>query len=100
MCIRDRYINGAEGMRGELVAKYDSLAAAANQAYKSRLDINSPSRVFREDGKNSMLGAIEGAEEERPHLEDTYENAAQSAIEAFERGMPVSYTHLNHETPR
>lgn len=82
------YINGAEGMRGELVAKYDSLAAAANQAYKSRLDINSPSRVFREDGKNSMLGAIEGAEEERPHLEDTYENAAQSAIEAFERGMP------------
>lgn len=82
------YIDGAESMRSSLVSTYRSLARAANNAYKSELDIHSPSRVFKEDGRNSILGDIEGAEEMRGELERTYESLAQSAIRAYERGRP------------
>lgn len=92
------YIDGAEGMRQALVAKYAALAQAANAAYKNTLQIKSPSRVFREDGKNSMRGAILGAEDERGHLEQTYEAAARSAVEAFERGLPSSIEEPNAAT--
>ena len=82
------YIDGAEGMRSSLVAKYRSLANAANNAYKSTLDINSPSRVFAEHGKNTMRGAIEGAESEKDDLERAYKELAEAAVEAYERGQP------------
>lgn len=77
------YIDGAESMRAQLVAKYTALAKAANNAYKGELKIKSPSRVFMEDGKNSMKGAILGGEEEREHLEATYASLGKSAFEAF-----------------
>lgn len=82
------YIEGAESMRSSLVSTYRSLARAANNAYKSELDIHSPSRVFKEDGRNTIRGDIEGAEEMRGELERTYESLAQSAIRAYERGQP------------
>lgn len=82
------YIEGAESMRSSLVSTYRSLAQAANRAYKSELDIHSPSRVFREDGKNTVRGAIEGAEAERENLERTYASLAESALKAYERGQP------------
>ena len=75
-------------MRSSLVSTYRSLARAANNAYKSELDIHSPSRVFKEDGRNTIRGDIEGAEEMRGELERTYESLAQSAIRAYERGQP------------
>lgn len=77
------YIDGAESMRAQLVAKYAALAKAANNAYKGELKIKSPSRVFKEDGKNSMEGAILGGEEERAHLEATYASLGKSAFDAF-----------------
>lgn len=80
------YIEGAESMRSSLVSTYRSLARAANNAYKSTLDIHSPSRVFRDDGRNTILGAIEGGEDMRSQLERTYESLAKSAIRAYERG--------------
>lgn len=84
----DGYIEGAESMRSSLVSTYESLANAANSAYKSTLDINSPSRVFREHGKNTVRGAIEGAEEEGRNLERTYSALAESAIRAYEKSRP------------
>ena len=83
------YIDGAESMRSSLVSTYRSLARAANNAYKSELDINSPSRVFRDDGKNSIRGAIEGGEEMRGELERTYESLAESAAKAYEKAQPT-----------
>ena len=82
------YIEGAESMRSSLVSTYRSLARAANNAYKSTLDINSPSRVFREHGKNTVRGAIEGVEEEKDSFERVYTSLAESAIRAYERGQP------------
>ena len=82
------YIEGAESMRSSLVSTYRSLARAANNAYKSTLDIHSPSRVFRDDGRNTILGAIEGGEDMRSQLEQTYESLAKSAIRAYERAQP------------
>lgn len=84
----DGYIDGAESMRSSLVSTYRSLADAANNAYKSTLEIHSPSRVFKEDGKNTIRGAIEGAEEEGPNLERTYSTLAASAIRAYEKSRP------------
>lgn len=82
------YIEGAEGMRSSLVSTYKSLARAANNAYKSELDIHSPSRVFREDGKNTIRGAIEGAEEEKGHLAATYEDIAKTALDSMRKSLP------------
>lgn len=84
----DGYIDGAESMRSSLVSTYRSLANAANNAYKSTLEIHSPSRVFKEDGKNTIRGAIEGAEEEGQNLERTYSALAESAIRAYEKSRP------------
>ena len=84
----DGYIDGAESMRSSLVSTYRSLANAANNAYKSTLDIHSPSRVFKESGRNTIRGAIEGAEEEGPNLERTYSTLAESAIRAYEKSRP------------
>jgi len=88
MATIDGYIDGAESMRSSLVSTYRSLADAANNAYKSTLEIHSPSRVFKEDGKNTIRGAIEGAEEEGPNLERTYSTLAASAIRAYEKSRP------------
>lgn len=88
MATIDGYIDGAESMRSSLVSTYRSLANAANNAYKSTLDIHSPSRVFKESGKNTIRGAIEGAEEEGPNLERTYSTLAESAIRAYEKSRP------------
>ena len=88
MATIDGYIDGAESMRSSLVSTYHSLANAANNAYKSTLDIHSPSRVFKESGKNTIRGAIEGAEEEGPNLERTYSTLAESAIRAYEKSRP------------
>lgn len=85
----DGYIDGAESMRSSLVSTYRSLANAANNAYKSTLDIHSPSRVFREHGKNTVRGAIEGAEEEGTDLERAYSALAESAIRAYEKHRPT-----------
>ena len=88
MATIDGYIDGAESMRSSLVSTYRSLANAANNAYKSTLDIHSPSRVFKESGKNTIRGAIEGAEEEGPDLERAYSALAESAIRAYEKSRP------------
>ena len=88
MATIDGYIDGAESMRSSLVSTYRSLANAANNAYKSTLDIHSPSRVFKESGRNTIRGAIEGAEEEGPNLERTYSTLAESAIRAYEKSRP------------
>ena len=84
----DGYIDGAESMRSSLASTYRSLANTANNAYKSTLEIHSPSRVFKEDGKNTIRGAIEGAEEEGQNLERTYSALAESAIRAYEKSRP------------
>lgn len=88
MATIDGYIDGANSMRSSLVSTYRSLANAANNAYKSTLDIHSPSRVFREHGKNTVRGAIEGAEEEGPDLERAYSALAESAIQAYQKSRP------------
>lgn len=89
MATIDGYIDGAESMRSSLISTYRSLANAANNAYKSTLEIHSPSRVFKEDGKNTIRGAIEGAEEEGPNLERTYSALAESANRAYLKSRPT-----------
>lgn len=84
------YIDGAESLRGSLISKYQSLARAANRAYRKELDINSPSRKFRKSGRESVEGAILGAEDERANLESTYRALAESAINAYNASLPSS----------
>ena len=84
------YIDGAESMRSQLVAQYKSLAQAANNAYKATLSIKSPSRVFREHGKNTVLGAVLGVEENEGDLVRAIEHMGEAAVEAMERSLPSS----------
>lgn len=84
------YIDGAESMRSQLVAKYRSLAAAANAAFSATLEIHSPSKVFERDGVNTIQGDIVGAESQRENLERTYESLALAAAGAYEKALPSS----------
>ncbi|MCH5352949.1 MAG: phage tail tape measure protein [Acutalibacter sp.] len=84
------YIDGAESMRSDLIAKYTSLANAANNAWKSTLDEHSPSRVFREHGKNTVLGAVEGVEENEMLLIQAIERMGEKAITAAAQSLPSS----------
>lgn len=65
-------INGAESMRGRLVAEYISLARAATNAYNSELQQHSPSKVFEKSGENTVEGAIVGTQKKAPELLKTY----------------------------
>lgn len=84
------YIDGAESMRSSLVAKYQSLAAAANAAFNATLEIHSPSKVFERSGVNTVQGDIVGAESQRENLERTYESLALAAAGAYEKALPSS----------
>lgn len=94
------YIDGAESLRGSLISKYQSLARAANRAYRKELDINSPSRKFRKSGRESVEGAILGAEDERANLESTYRALAESAINAYNASLPSSEMIETAQSPK
>lgn len=53
-------IGGIESMVGSLVDAAGSAATAAVTAVSGLLQINSPSKVFYEIGKNTILGMVEG----------------------------------------
>lgn len=79
------FINGSSRMQGEVINTYTQLARAAMNAVKREFDQHSPSRKFYQIGQYNVLGAIQGTEDERPHLEEAYADTASAAIESYNR---------------
>lgn len=66
------FINGSESMRSQIASEYDSLAQTANNAFRNRLQIKSPSKVFEQSGKYTVEGVVKGVENELPTLARAY----------------------------
>lgn len=66
------FLNGSESMRGAIASKYDSLAQTANNAFRNRLQIQSPSKVFEKSGEFTVQGVVQGVENELPELAKVY----------------------------
>ena len=66
------FLNGSESMRGAIASKYDSLAQTANNAFRNRLQIQSPSKVFEKSGEFTVDGAVQGVEKKLPELAKVY----------------------------
>lgn len=66
------FLNGSESMRGAIASKYDSLAQTANNAFRNRLQIQSPSKVFEKSGEYTVQGVVQGVENEMPELAKVY----------------------------
>lgn len=84
------YINGAEGMRSQLISTYRSLAESANWAFRSTLDMHSPSRVFHKSGKDTVAGVVLGVEEDEHKFIEAIEGMGDKAIRAMNRSLPTS----------
>ena len=58
----DGLLAGVEKKKAEVVKAYENLGDAADKAFKKKLDIHSPSRVFKKSGEYTVDGLIQGIE--------------------------------------
>lgn len=84
------YIDGAESMRSKLIETFESLARAAEAAYRAPLDQHSPSRVFKRNAKDTIAGAVLGVEEDEHKFIEAIEGMGDKAIQAMNRSLPSS----------
>jgi phage-related protein len=73
-------IAGMESMRGPLIEKANSLAAAVKNALKDALKIASPSKVTAEIGKHIGAGLVEGMRASESYVSDAASSLALSAV--------------------
>lgn len=78
--IIERIIGGIESMAGSLASAASAAAASAVSAVNSVLAIKSPSRVFYEIGKNTILGMVEGIAATSSMLSSAMRGVAMSTI--------------------
>lgn len=84
--------SGVSGAAGNLVDAAVNAAKNAIDTVKRWLGIHSPSKRARDEiGVNMIAGIGEGVEEETPHLEDTSENSARSAVKAMKNGVASEF---------
>ena len=76
-------IRGVQDFGSQLVQAYTNLALRAVSAYKSALQIESPSKVFEQLGEYTVAGAIEGTEKMADALGDTYASLATLPATAY-----------------
>jgi hypothetical protein len=79
-----------EGFESQVDAMIQAAISAAKKitaAYKKYLDINSPSGVFRDIGKNTMLGYKIGFIDETKKVTDEVGKSSSHVIRAFEQGQ-------------
>lgn len=69
-------IEGITGKAGELVSAVSDLASKAVGAFKSKLDIKSPSGVMRREAREIPAGGVEGIKDG----EDEFQRAAENMI--------------------
>ncbi len=74
---------GVQSQRSSFIDELTSMALAGVEAVKETLDINSPSRVFRELGSYTGLGFVNGLES---YVDKTY-NAGSNVAESAKSGL-------------
>lgn len=89
--IKDTGAYLAQGLIDGMNSKLESvkstarnLADQANKAFQEKLDIRSPSRVFRANGEYVGLGLIKGMQDQYKEVADTARGLAEAVMEPFD----------------
>lgn len=77
------YINGTDALSGSLVARYFNLGKRVTAAYRSAVDIGSPSKVAKQDAKWTVMGYIEGTKEMSDALAEEYRSLAHISVASY-----------------
>jgi hypothetical protein len=72
---------------GQAVAAAQSLAAAVTAAAAVKLDIQSPSGVFKDLGKNTVQGFVDGLDQSKESVINTASQLAQEITAAMDEGV-------------
>lgn len=87
-------IDGAGSMSEALKAKFTDMAAAAINAYRTEMDIHSPSGVMRQEGVYTVEGLIQGIEDLKPKLTGAIEDVTSASIDAAASQLKDSASEL------
>ena len=80
-------IKGMHSQLDELRAKAEEMADIINAAFRARLSLKSPSRVFMENGKQIMEGLAIGISKSVNVVKSAVEDAADAAINAMQSSI-------------
>ena len=85
------FVNAAGSYEGAAFAAGQRVGGAFSRGVETKLDINSPSRVLRKDGRFAGLGLVKGFADEQRDLERVVNNAANIITGCFDtRGRGVT----------
>jgi tape measure domain-containing protein len=80
-------VKGLQSQMDELIAQAEAMADAINKAFRMRLKLKSPSRVFIENGKQIMEGLAIGIANSAKSVTDAVDYAASAAMDAMRSSM-------------
>ena len=80
-------MNGMQSMEGALISQAMSIANAVSGTIEGVLDIHSPSRVLRADGRFAGEGLALGIADKVKRVKDASKNLAVSALDSFNKFM-------------
>ena len=81
------FANGAASMIDSVASAFARAADVATSTMNSKLQINSPSKVFMKTGAGTMEGLIMGVVGELGAVRDTYMMAGQVTLDAYEKDI-------------
>lgn len=84
----DGYVEGIRHSSGRVTSAMGDVGRRAQAAFTQVLEINSPSRVFKEDGRYTVQGIIQGVKEQEAEFQKTYEDLAKKALQSYEAAIP------------
>jgi tape measure domain-containing protein len=80
-------VKGLRSQMGELRAQAEAMADEINAAFRARLKLKSPSRVFMENGKQIMEGLAIGIVNSAKTVANAVDVAADAAMDAMKSSM-------------
>jgi tape measure domain-containing protein len=80
-------VDGLQAQMDVLTAKMTALGAAIAAELKRELGINSPSKVFSEIGKNTMLGLAAGMDQNSKVIDISARRTGQIAVDSLKKSL-------------
>lgn len=82
-------LNGVNSKKAAVIKAYEDLGDAADKAFKKKLDIHSPSRVFKKSGVYTVDGLIKGIESKKANLKKTANELGEILINSVQNKIDM-----------
>lgn len=82
-------LNGVNSKKAAVIKAYEDLGDAADKAFKKKLDIHSPSRVFKKSGVHTVDGLIKGIESKKANLKKTAKELGEILINSVQNKIDM-----------